>query len=465
MVDGPALAVSPYVVRWATGVGATAALLLSALTACGSGATDKAPSITAPEVFYLRPVGDRSGPKDKAPFGMSADDGKVHTGGTGAVDHTLTADVLPGAKAAVVLHRSGNCTGSSTHVTCQVGAKYDSASGAGSVSPVAAEGSKPGDAGTVRFTYADRNGKKVTARTRAVVGEPVVEVLTAEAVGGVRPGAALSEPVVVRNTGEVPVSGLGPQVGLEQLEFEKRYANCRYPGIHRGHTAVCEFPDLRIAPGATVTLRPALRLRTDETEMYASFNSEAWALDMGQGQYGSHPAGGDHGDGPALRAETVTAKKGTYAKGGGWTHVVLDTHADYSVSDVDLHGAPGTRRTFKLTVRNNGPADAGATEQLVFSPAPGMTMVKQPMSEIDEDVHEPYCEHRGATYTCDLDALKPGRTQDFTFTMLLGEPGAGTLTLRDKAPVGGWYAGGWYVGDRDPDPANDEAVITVHPER
>ncbi len=163
---------------------------------------------------------------------------------------------------------------------------------------------------------------------------------------------------------------------------------------------------------------------------------------------------------PPLRAEAVAARKGTYAKGGGWTHVVLDTHADYSVSDVNLYGAPGTERTFKLTVRNNGPADAGATEQLVFSPAPGMTMIKQPMSEIDEDVHEPFCTHRGATYTCDLDALKPGRSQDLTFTMLLGAPGAGTLTLRDKAPVAGWYA-----GDRDPDPANDEAVIRVHPER
>ncbi len=117
----------------------------------------------------------------------------------------------------------------------------------------------------------------------------MVEVLTAEAVGGVRPGAVLSRPIVVRNTGEVPVSGLGLQVGLGQLEFEQRHANCRYPGIHRGLTMVCEFPDLRIAPGETVTLRPALRLRTNETEMYASLDSEAWALDMGAGPVRESP--------------------------------------------------------------------------------------------------------------------------------------------------------------------------------
>lgn len=448
--------------RRAAGGGVVVALLLATLSACSGAATDKAPSITAPEVFYLRPVGDKSGPADKAPFKFSADDGKVRSDGTGAVDHTLTVDVLPGAKAAVVLHKSGNCTGGPTHVTCAVGSKYDSSTGGGSVSPVAARGSKPGDVGQVRFTYADRSGKKVTARTRAVVGEPVVEVLTAKSIGGVRPGAGLSEPIVVRNTGEVPVRGLGFKVTVDDVEFEEQYANCLYPSFYRGHIAVCRFPDVRIAPGQTMVVRPTLRLRASKAKMYATFNSEAWALDMGPGQYGSYPGGGDHGDGPALRAEATAARKGTYVKGGGWTHVVLDTHADYSVSDVNLYGAPGTKRTFKLTVRNNGPADAGATEKLVFDPPLGLTMVKQPMSEYDDDAYEPYCKSNGYTYTCDINALKPGRTQTFTFTMRLGDPGEGTLSLQDKDPR---TDDDWYVGDRDPDPTNDEAVIKVQPER
>ncbi|WP_405948628.1 DUF11 domain-containing protein [Streptomyces prunicolor] len=439
----------------AAGVGATATLLLTALTSCGT--TDKAPSITAPEVFYLRPVGDKSGPHDKDPFHFSADDGKAHTGVRGSADHTLTVDVLPGAKSAVVLRKGGTCTGSPTHMTCEVRSDYDSRSDGG-VSLVAAKGSKPGDTGVVRYTYANRSGKKVTARTKAVVGEPVVEVLTAKSLGGVRPGAELSRPIVIRNTGEVPVRGLVLEVGLEQLEFEEQYANCRYPSFYKGHIAVCEFPDLRIAPGQTVTVRPVLRLRAPKTKMYASFNSKARALDMGS-ENGGVMAGGEHGDGPVLRPEATAAEKGTYAQGGGWTNVVLDTHADYSVSDVNLYGAPGTKRTFKLTVRNDGPADAGAAEQLVFSPPLGMEMVKQPMQEYDEDSYEPYCKNGAFTYTCDVKALEPGKTQTFTFTMRLGEPGEGTLTLQDKKS-----AQDWYVGDRDPDPGNDKAVITVHPD-
>ncbi|MFG2370967.1 hypothetical protein ACGFY9_05770 [Streptomyces sp. NPDC048504] len=37
----------------AAGVGAAVTFLFAAVASCGSGATDKAPSITAPEVFYL----------------------------------------------------------------------------------------------------------------------------------------------------------------------------------------------------------------------------------------------------------------------------------------------------------------------------------------------------------------------------------------------------------------------------
>lgn len=44
--------------------------------------------------------------------------------------------------------------------------------------------------------------------------------------------------------------------------------------------------------------------------------------------------------------------------------------------------------------------------------------------------------------------------------MLLGDPGEGTLTLQDKAPVRDWY-----VGDRDPDSAHDKAVVTVRSDR
>ncbi|MHC3469268.1 hypothetical protein ACYF6T_11175 [Streptomyces sp. 7R007] len=413
-------------------------LLLGALTSCAS---EPDPTLTAPETFYLRPVGDKSGTHDKMPFHLAASGGR-----------TLTAD----AEGPVTLRRSGNCTGSPTHVTCEVGAEYDNWSDSPRVSPVAAKGSKAGDTGAVRFTYTTAKGKELTARTKVVVGEPVVEALTPTYLTGVRPDADLTEPVVVRNTGEVPVKGLGLELSANNMEFAERYGNCRYPDVSHGHIAVCELPDLRIAPGETVVLRPALRLRTSKTVMYPSFGHDVWALDMGPGHYGSHPKGGDHGDGPDLVAEPGKAPRGPFVAGGGSTYLVLDTHADYEVDDVDLHGAPGTERTFHLTVRNNGPADAGATAQLVFDPPLGMTMVKQPMEEYDDDVYQPYCKSDGSTYTCDVGPLAPGKTRAFEFTMRLGEPGEGHLTLRDKGPTSAWDR-----GRQDDVPANDEAVITV----
>lgn len=436
------------------GAGALAAgVVMAALTSCASGPDpSRAPALAAPETFYLRPVGDTSGPHDKVPFHLSAADG---TGGREREGRTLTADVLPGSEKAVALRRSGDCRGGPTHVTCEVGAEYDNWSDSPRVSPVAAEGSRAGDTGVVRFTYTTAEGRKLTARTRAVVGEPVLEARTRASLTDVRPGAELTEPVVVRNTGEVPVEGVGLELSAGEMEFTEKYRNCRYPQPYHGHIAVCEFPGLRIEPGRTVVLRPAVRLRASRTDMYTSYGHDVWALALGR-HYGTTPKGGDHGDGPTLAAEPGKAPSGPWVKGGGPTYVVLDTHADYAVEDVALHGAPGTRRTFRLTVRNDGPADAGAVARLVFEPPPGTTMVKQPMEEYDDGVYQPYCDSKDFTYTCDVGPLKPGGTRTFEFTALLGEPGTGRLLLRDDRPSSAWDR-----GRRDDDPADDRAVITV----
>ncbi|WP_406170571.1 hypothetical protein [Streptomyces sp. NBC_00996] len=435
--------------RPVTGAALTGALLLG-LTACGVG--KPSPWITAPEVFYLRPLGDKSGPSDKEPFHLRAEDGR----GTGG--RRLTADVVGGSEDAVRLRGSGGCKGGDTHVTCEVGAEYNNWADLARVSPVAAKGSKPGDTGVVRFTYTTKDGKRLTARTRFVVGEPVVEALVLKSLEHVSPGVEVTSPVVVRNTGEVPVVGLGLELSSGGLEFEKRYANCRYPEISHHHIAVCRFPDLRIAPGETVVLRPALRLRAPKTQMYTSFGRDVWALDMGPGQHGSYPKGGDHGDGPTLEAEVTKDTKGTFAKGGGHTYLALDTHADYEVSDVDLHGAHGTKRTLRLTVRNNGPADSGSSTQLVFSPPFGLTLLKQPMEEYDDGVFQPYCESHDFAYTCDVGELGPGKSRTFEFTVRLGDPGEGTVSLVDKDPPSEFD-----FGRHDPNPSNDEATITVGP--
>ncbi|NNN37590.1 DUF11 domain-containing protein [Streptomyces sp. S3(2020)] len=416
---------------------------------------DKTPSITAPEVFYLRPHGDKSGPHDKMPYALRAEDG----GGTGV--RTLTADVPKGAEDTVKIRKYGGCEGSSTHVTCEVDGDYSNWGDAPRAKVVAVKGAKAGDSALVTYTYTTKDGEKLTARTRFVVGEPVVEAaVAAYDKDGPRPGAELTDSVVVRNTGEVPVRGLGLELAASNAGFVEKYSNCRYSDYSRGRIAVCEFPGLTIDPGQTVTLRPAIRLRTSKADLYVSYGKDVWALDMGPGHYGTYPKGGDLGDGPALEVTGTKAAEGAFVAGGGSTYVVLDSYADYEVSDVTLTGAPGDERTFEITVRNNGPADAGAAADVVFSPPLGTTMVKQPMEEYDDGVYQEYCENNGYTYTCAVGPLAPGKSRSFEFTMTLGDPGEGFLSLETTSPTAPWD-----LGRRDPDPDNDEAVVRVEAER
>jgi len=434
---------------------ALSGVLLLGLTGCGGGA--EASWISVPEVFYLRPHGDRSGPENKVPFHVQAEDAKAATQNTR--DHRFTVDVRGSEGAvrlkAVGLRKSGaHCTGDTTRLTCEVGGSYDSWADLDRVYPFAAEGGKPGDTGVVRFTYTTKGGKKLTARTRVVVGEPVVELLTAKSFKDVRPGSDLTAPIAVRNTGEVPVKGLGLQLSVSPLDFRQRYANCRYPKPYHGAIAVCRFPELRIAPGETVVLDPAPRLRASTTRMYGSYRQQAWPLDMGPAKYSTVPDGGDAGNGSPLEAEAVGDLKGTFAQGTVETKVLLGTHADYQVSDVELRGDPDDKRTVRLTVRNNGPGNPGDATKLEFIPPPDATVLKEPMEAIDDDDYEPYCDNEGWGYVCDVRELAPGKTRTFEFTLRLGEPGEGTVSLVNT---------GTEDARRDPNPANDKASVTVQP--
>ncbi|WP_052745399.1 DUF11 domain-containing protein [Streptomyces sp. WM6386] len=433
---------------------AAAVLLAASLTACTSDG-EQPPSLTAPAVFYLRPPGDKAGVQDKMPYELKAEDGDE----PGV--RMLAADVPKGAEDTVVIRKYGGCKGSSAHVTCEVDGDYSNWADAPRAKVVAAEGAEAGDSAVVTYTYTTKDGKKLTARTRFVVGEPVVEALAPEyEKDGPRPGAELTDSVVVRNTGEVPVRGLGLELSASNGGFVEEYSNCRYPSHTRGYRAVCEFPGLTIDPGQTVALRPAIRLRTTKSDMYVSYGKDVWALDMGPGHYDTYPKGGDFGDGPELEVTKASAAtRGAFVDGGGSTYVVLDSYADYEVSDVSLTGEPGDERTFEIKVRNKGPADADAAADVVFSPPFGMTVVKQPMEEYDDGVYQEYCESNGYAYTCAVGDLKPGDSRSFEFTVTLGDPGEGFLSLEDAAGTSPWD-----VGRRDPDPDNDEAVIRVEGE-
>lgn len=427
--------------RRRTGAALTGALLLlGALTAC---AGDNEPtSLSAAEVFYLSPHSNQK----LFPLRVDGSDFTALTG-----KRRLTVDVPASSRDVVRLRESSpDCTGSATHVTCDIAGTLLSG-GTSDFTPLAAKGSKPGDTGQLRLSYGRKDGRKLTARTRVVVGAPVLEVLTPKAFKGVRPGAEVTSPVVVRNTGDVTANGLVLVVNAGDLEFARRHANCRYPDLQHGSQAVCRFPDVRIPPGKAVTVRSGLRLRASDTKMYGSFNRAVWPLDAGPGQNQNSSKGGDHGDGPALRAEPAKTTSGRFTRAGDFVDVLLDTHADYEVSGADLHGDPGDTRKLRLTVRNDGPGDPGYAARLIFSPPLGVTVLKQPTREIDEDEYQPYCDNNGSTYTCDVERLEPGTSRTFEFTVRLGEPGKGSVSLLDIKPP----------GRRDTDPSDDEASVDV----
>ncbi|MFC8195803.1 hypothetical protein ACFUTV_10405 [Streptomyces sp. NPDC057298] len=434
---------------------------LGGLVGCGTDAgAAKKSGIAVPDLFYLRPPGDGTGPTDKVPFHVQAEDVKARSH-VGTQDHRLTVDVT-GSERAVRLKiseirkKNPRCAGTGTRVVCRVSGTYDSWSDIDRVYPYAAPGSRPGDSGSVRFSFTTRNGKTLSARTRVVVGEPVVKVRTTKVFEDVDPGSVLSTPVVVRNTGEVPVRGIGLKLAVGTgLRFEHRYGNCRYPNLQKDSVTVCEFPGVRIPPGQAVVLRPALALNVARTEMYSSFHQEAWALDMGPAKNSAVPEGGDRGDGPRLTTGAAKGPdlKGTFAGGDVWSEVRVDTHADFEVFPVEVSGARGSEHEVRLKVRNNGPATPGSTT-LLFTPPQSATVAKQPMEAIDEDVYEPSCDLDRGTYSCSVGSgLEAGEARTFAFTLRLGGPGEGRVRVADAAGT----------DRRDPDPANDTAPVTVLP--
>jgi hypothetical protein len=419
-----------------------------ALTACTS---NEPTSLSAPEVYYVPPYGEKSAVENKPEFQVQADGGEPYTrSGT----RRVTVDVVGGADDVVRLRRSGpECRGGATHVTCDIPSGVVTGAGTRRIMPVAAKGAKAGTSAVVRFTYTTKDGKKLTARTKVVVGEPVVQVSAPKAFKEIRPGAEIGAPLLVRNSGTVPVRGLGIELRADAAEFVERHANCRYPDpkLHYGNTAVCRLPDVRIAPGESVVLRDGLRVRASKTVRYGSFVTEAWPLDTKR-----EFENGDLGDGPPLKADARPTARGRFEPGSSETRLTVDIRADYEVTAVDLRGEPGDTRTLRLTVRNNGPGDPGDAAELVFDQPYDSGVLKQPTTEIDDGEYGPYCENGILTYVCPIEDLAPGETRTFEFTLRLGEPAVGSVSVQDtdRATESG-------MGRRDPRPDNDEAPITI----
>jgi hypothetical protein len=440
-------------------------VVLGLLFVCvGCGTADGRPPeelrLAVPEVFYLRPPGDRTGPQDKVPFHVMVVGGVRRTGRTERTEPwgRLTIDAR-GLEEVVRLEKKGSkCTGGAV-VSCPVTSYYNNWADTYGAKPLAAEHSEVGDSGTIRYRLTTADGQVRTARTKVVVGEPVLELKRPETLR-VSPGGRVTLPLTVRNTGEVAVDGLGFGISSGGLDPRQRYRNCRYDRHHHGHTAVCSFPDVRIRPGETVTFAPALEFVAPERRLRTTIGQEVWPLAIGPSGDHGWSEDGDAGDGARLRPEKASgaeAVPGTFTD-ARWisTDVELTSHADFEAVGAAVHGEPGTERRISVGARNNGPGELGphGGVRIVFHVPPHSSVVKEPMQQIDTDAHAPLCEHRfdahgNGVYTCPLDVTGTGHTRTVEFTLRLGGPGTGRVSLQN-VPQGA-----------DNRPENDTVQVTV----
>jgi hypothetical protein len=438
-----------------TALGLAAALLAPPLYAAGPAeaapAPDSGTGLTAPRVYHVAPHGGRKRPER---------DKRLHIRNDGAGKGTLTMDVS-GANGTLRLKKFGGpCTESGgVTVVCEVGPGYNSWADWAGALPVAAPGSSPGDTGVLRTTFRASDGSTSRADTRVVVGGPILEIHSRESVSGLRPGAETRIEQAVRNAGETTAEGIALQFTVgEDLALTRRYANCRYSGPEQ-QTAYCAFPDLRLRPGRTAVLKPALGLRTPKVLGRADLRQSAWPLETGPYEGVLTSKDGTPGDGPRLEAEIGTATgPGTWSdRAEEWTVLKTDNPADFAAIGATVSGAPGEEHDVEIGVRNKGPADPGGNAAgLRFTVPTGSRVVKEPQEEIDDDVFEPLCDHREkagrTTYTCPLSVHTPGRSETLTFRLRLG-------TAADDGRVQVTPAGD--EPTQDPDRSNDTARVTV----
>ncbi|MFJ5841085.1 hypothetical protein ACIQGO_30800 [Streptomyces shenzhenensis] len=118
--------------------------------------------ISAPEVFHLRPYGDESGPKNKVPFHLRAEDTRG-SDRTGVAGRRLTTDLAGAAGGVRLWVKTGHgCHGTDTRVVCRVGGRYDGWAESDRVYPVVTEKGAALDAGGRRG--ADRRESRHAGR-------------------------------------------------------------------------------------------------------------------------------------------------------------------------------------------------------------------------------------------------------------------------------------------------------------
>ncbi|MBA0053244.1 hypothetical protein E0L36_20915 [Streptomyces sp. AJS327] len=404
------------------------------------------PRLEVPETYFLAPASAWGGKGDPRPSQKDLDV-EIHDLGNGNRERpsgrlTLDASDLSGK---VAFRQDGldKCEGyGSARIDCSVSSSL----------PVfktylrALDAGRNGDSGTLRYTFTPRQGEPRTATTRVVIGRPRLAVEQPPMRKGVKPTESVRVPITFKNVGEVPARGVVASV--RQGATEEQHRNCRYRAV----SVTCQFPDVVVRPGETMTLAPALSVRNPEPAMYESIPFSVRPMEKSD-----DPGPGEPGRGSPLRL-TDTDAKGPFREfdepgGEALMYLRRPTRADYEATGVRLSEESDDRVRVRVGVRNNGPAGdpgpGGPYHAKVTFP-PGSTVLRTPRDEDLEENAELCQRVSGTEYRC---AVSPdrGRTTTFDFVLRPGWWGQTRVEVTDSERF----------PRLDPRPANDTAAAST----
>jgi hypothetical protein len=317
---------------------------------------------------------------------------------------------------------------------------------------------------SVRFTWTSPQGEVFKASTKVVIGRPQLGVRQLPMQKATKPGGEVEFPLVFRNMGEVTARGIVVSIGGKvEPSPAKRHRNCRYDA--QGKATTCSFPDARVRPGETWTLKPAPTVRTSAPDMYERFDYSVAPLDdpdTGAGR--QERKGGEPGQGSTIRLVKTSEGSGKFYTGNEeppktFLLAQRDTHIDYEAIAASTPDDEKTR--IRVGIRNNGPGafaisgvlDGGrAIAKVRVTLPPGIKVQHAPREVNHVGEYDQLCKRRDRIYTCSIDVPERGET-DKSLEFLLyptEKSGKVRVELPDEP-----------LPRRDPESANDTATVTI----
>ncbi|MEU5546519.1 hypothetical protein AB0G85_29605 [Streptomyces sioyaensis] len=430
-------------------------VLVAALTGVGQQATaaGSGPRDDTQDYFYVPLHGPGNGAHDTHVLSLYfAYDGRPR-------DAELTVDASGIDGVAVIKGGADGCKPRMPNFTCSMPLHPDSEGlNSQELAFLPAAGARAGDSGTLRYTLKPEGLPAVRDSLTVIAGQPELRVNKIPAPKGMAVGERFSVPILIRNTGDVPTRDVELSIdGNEGLSAVTRHSNCRYSTD--ASTIKCLLPDTVIAPGETMRVTPALRLKTDrDAPVTASLDYGASDAPLSVDKPDPDLTPG-HAAPLSLTRDPARGKGTTFATDQEGVRAMVPVR---NTADIEAFGfSPslldvGSSHRIRIGYRNNGPADV-AEVRTVFTVPPGTKVTQAPYDpEREEEMIDQPCQTKdnGRSYTCTGGAAV-GHKVFYDFTL--------RITSEDTRPgsvaVSGWTEEGSTTRVKDTKRSNDTAPV------